>query len=76
MVESRPTDFPGEIYIQETKLALETAAKTHLGLVLWTDRSILDHGGAGAGVAWKSTIGWQASKTTLGSNKEIFNAEL
>ena len=76
VVESRPTDFPGEIYIQETKLALETAAKTHLGLVLQTDRSRLDYRGARAGVAWKSIIGWQAFKTTLGSNKEIFNAEL
>jgi ribonuclease HI len=77
IVEIRPQYFPGNICIDDTATALKLAKqKSTRGLTLWSDGSRLDHGGTGAGVAWKSNGEWLTSRTNLGKNKEIFDAEL
>jgi ribonuclease HI len=47
-----------------------------LELAIWTDGSKLDTGGVGAGVTWKRDNIWRQKGYSLGSTKEVFDAEL
>jgi ribonuclease HI len=77
ITETRPEPFPGRVYIQDSEAAMKTAKDISTqGLALWSDGSRLQHGGTGCGVAWKTNGVWQTTKTNLGRNKEIFDAEL
>ena len=47
-----------------------------LELAIWTDGSKLDTGGVGAGITWKRDNIWRQKGYSLGSTKEVFDAEL
>ena len=70
--------FKGEIIIEPKEKSIEEAIKYRAGLVMWTDRSKLENGRAGAAVCWKEKgLGlWKEKGVFLGKNKEILDAEL
>lgn len=45
-------------------------------LVMWTDGSRTDEGRVGAAVAYRREEGWKTLKRHLGTNKEVYDAEL
>ncbi len=73
-----PVEFVGKIIIQESKIAIKQAKEDMSGLILWSDGSKREAGGACAAVAWKSFLsyGWNTCKISLGKSKEILDAEL
>lgn len=78
VIHLKPVEFTGKIVIQERKMALKEAKEDTSDLILWSDGSKGDAGGAGAAVVWKSSrsFGWNVCKISLGKNKEIWDAEL
>lgn len=68
--------FPGKIFMEEKSKAIKTAKGDQADFTLWCDGSKLDYGGTGAAVVWKQDSDWLTQKTTLGKNKEIFDAEI
>ena len=78
VIHLKPVKFTGKIVIQERKIALKEAKEDTSDLILWSDGSRGDAGGAGAAVVWKSPrlFGWNVCKISLGKNKEIWDAEL
>ena len=74
-----PQDFPGKVCIEDRNRAIQVAREELADLTFWCDWSKLDQGGTGAAVVWKRNrqdCEWQTQKTTLGKNKEIFDAEI
>jgi len=78
VVHLKPMEFLGKIVIQERKMAMKEAKEDTSDLILWSDGSKGDAGGAGAAVTWKSlrSSSWNVRKISLGKNKEILDAEL
>ena len=78
VIHLKPVEFLGKIIIQESKVAIKEAKEDTSDLILWSDGSKGEAGGAGAAVAWKSCLsyGWNTCKISLGKNKEILDAEL
>lgn len=62
--------------MEEKSKAIKTAKGDQADFTLWCDGSKLDYGGTGAAVVWKQDSDWLTQKTTLGKNKEIFDAEI
>ena len=78
VIQFKPVEFSGRIIIQEPKLALKEAKTDLSDLILWSDGSKLQSGGAGAAVIWRNCLphGWNTCKISLRKNKEILDAEL
>ncbi len=78
MIHLKPVEFLGKIIIQESKVAIKEAKEDTSDLILWSDGSKGETGGAGAAVVWKDYLsyGWSTCKISLGKNKEILDAEL
>ena len=74
----KPVEFVGKIIIQKSKVAIKQPKEDISDLILWSDGSKREAGGASAAVAWKSfpSYGWNTCKISLGKNKEILDAEL
>jgi ribonuclease HI len=68
----------GQIIIERTDLAEETARRWgDLGATcLWTDGSQLPDGHTGAAVAWNVDGRYDSQEFYLGTNKEVFDAEV
>ena len=78
VIQFKPAEFSGRIIIQEPKLAIKEAKADLSDLILCSDGSKLQSGGAEAAVVWRNCLlhGWNTCKISLGKNKEILDAEL
>lgn len=76
--ETEPANFPGKVIIQERKMAIKEAREHTSDLILWSDGSKGDAGGADAAVVCKSpwSYAWNICKISLRKNKEILDVEL
>ena len=54
----------------------ETAQNWRRTGTVWTDGSRLDSGAVGAACAWQTEEGWTGRRFHLGTNKEVFDAEV
>ena len=72
------TNLPIQVILQAKQEALQEAAKSRAGIILWTDGSKLDTGKVGAAVVWfdNRLNKWQEKRRYLGQNKDSFDAEL
>ena len=74
--------FAGRVILEQREAAILTAnqyglADQHgLADTVWTDGSRLDNEKVGAAFVWRRPEGWQGSRFHLGSNKEVFDAEV
>ena len=70
-------EIRAEVIVEKKEDALRVAAEwsDHRGTV-WTDGSRLEHGPIGAAWAFKRGDKWVRRVTFLGSNKEVFDAEV
>ena len=68
--------FPGQIVIDSQQQALDIARSWTADNTLWTDGSRLQCGKVGAACAWTTPQGWTGQHFHLGSNKEVFDAEV
>ena len=68
--------FPGQIVIDSRVQALEIAKSWTADNTLRTDGSRLECGRVGAACAWTTPQGWTGQHFHLGSNKEVFDAEV
>ena len=67
----------GRVPVDRKEEALRTALEWEdLSSTVWTDRSRLESGKVGAAVAWWRNGGWTGRGTYLGTNKEVFDAEV
>ena len=78
---SRRLAFPGEIAIDSRAEALEIASRPDRRTwtredTIWTDGSRLDSGKVGAACVWETPSGWTGHRFHLGTNKEVFDAEV
>ena len=71
---SQSRTFPGQVYIDKEKPALETAKEWRSRDTVWTDGSRFDSGEVGAACVWKDGERWKGSRYHLGNNKEVFDA--
>lgn len=78
VIHLKPVEFLGKVIIQEPKVAIKEGKEDMSDLILWSEGSKGEAGGAGAAVAWKnfSSHGWNTCKISLGKNKKILDAEL
>lgn len=72
--------FPGKVpLLASDKETAARVAKAHIDgpqeVSMWTDGSKLESGRTGSSVAWKQPQ-WRTRKFHLGTNKEVFDAEL
>ena len=68
--------FAGRIAIEKKEEAINTARGHRLANTVWTDGSRLESKRMGAAFAWRSPVGWSGHRYHLGSNKEVFDAEV
>ena len=68
--------FPGSVTIDDKGPAKETAQNWRRSGTIWTDGSRLDSGAIGAACAWQMEEGWTGRRFHLGTNKEVFDAEI
>ena len=68
--------FPGGFTIDDKGPAMETAQNWRRTGTVWTDGSRLDSGAVGAACAWQTEEGWTGRRFHLGTNKEVFDAEV
>ena len=54
MMHLKPVEFVGKIIIQKSEVAIKQAKEDISDLILWSDGSKREAGGAGVAVAWKS----------------------
>ena len=78
---SRCLAFPGEVAIDSRAKALEIASRPDRRTwtredTIWTDGSRLDSGKVGAACAWETPSRWTGRRFHLGTNKEVFDAEV
>ena len=67
----------GEVIVDSKEEALRTAQEwTDQEGTVWTDGSRLDDGRVGAAWAWQCRGEWQEDGIFLGTNKEVFDAEV
>ena len=69
--------FQGKVFVESKEEALATAMgwSDQQGTV-WTDGSRMENGQVGAAAVWWEAGKWRGSGTFLGSNKEVFDAEV
>ena len=67
----------GGVYVDRKEEAMDIVKewKDRSG-TMWTDGSRLESGRVGAAVSWWSKGGWTGRGTYLGTNKEVFDAEV
>ena len=72
------TQLPYKVSIEEREKAKASATENQPeGVIsLWTDGSRLEDGRVGAAAVYKDRDRWRSHKFGLGSNKEVFDAEL
>ena len=68
--------FPGGFTIDDKGPAKETAQNWRRTGPIWTDGSRMDSGAVGAACAWQTEEGWTGRRFHLGTNKEVFDAEV
>ena len=68
--------FPGSFTIDDKGPAKETAQNWRRPGTIWTDGSRLDSGAIGAACTWQTEEGWTGRRFHLGTNKEVFDAEV
>ena len=68
--------FPGQIVVEGRGGALQTAGSWARGDTIWMDGSRLDNGKVGAACVWRTSGGWTGRRFHLGTNKEVFDAEV
>ena len=69
--------FQGRVCVNRKEEGLRTAREwKDLSRTVWADRSRLENGRVGAAVAWWKNGGWAGGGTYLGTNKEVFGAEV
>ena len=69
--------FQGKVYVDSKEDALRVAQEwSDQWGAMWTDGSRLEGGEVGAAVAWRDNSSWRGSGTYLGTNKEVFDAEV
>ena len=73
-----PTTFPGVVVIDPPLQALEQAKMPLVRGVWWVDRSKIDDGRVGAAAVSldPTSAKWQILKNAIGTNQEVFDAEL
>ena len=70
-------EFQGEVHVAQKEEALQVAQEwADLERTVWTDGSRLDSGRVGAAWAWQQGDEWREEGIFLGSNKEVFDAEV
>ena len=70
-------EFQGEVIVEQKEDALRTAQEWRdLGRTVWTDGSRLEDGRVGAAWAWWQEGEWRGDGSFLGTNKEVFDAEV
>ena len=69
---SESRSFPGQVFIDEEGLELETARSWRSRDAIWTDGSRFDSGEVGAACVWKRGESWTGGRFHLGNNKEVF----
>ena len=72
---SQGRTFPGQVYIDKEKPALETARGWRGRDTVWTGGSRFDSGEVGPACVWGNGEDWKGSRYHLGTNKEVFDAE-
>ncbi|ODM15198.1 hypothetical protein SI65_09437 [Aspergillus cristatus] len=75
---TQPTSsqFPGQIEVLPGPEALAAVQSLSPGLAIWSDRSRLENGRCGAGLAWQEPGSWKTQGFPLGKGYEVFDAEL
>ena len=69
--------FQGRVCVDRKEEALRTAMEWRdLSRTVWMDGSRLENGRVGAAVTWWKDGGWDLRVTYLGTNKEVFDAEV
>ena len=68
--------FAGRIAIEKKEEAINTAQGHRLANTVWTDGSRIESKRVGAAFVWRSPVGWLGHRYHLGSNKEVFDAEV
>ena len=67
----------GKVFVDNREDALALALEwTDQSGTIWTDGSRLEHGQVGAAAVWWEEGRWRGSGTFLGTNKEVFDAEV
>ena len=70
-------EFQGEVHVAQKEEALQVAQEwTDLERTVWTDGSRLENGRVGAAWAWWQEGGWRGDGSFIGTNKEVFDAEV
>ena len=70
-------EFQGEVIVDSREEALQTAKEWEdQERAVWTDGSRLDSGRVGAAWAWLQGGEWRERGVFLGTNKEVFDAEV
>ena len=70
-------EFQGEVCVESKEDALRTAQEwTDQARIVWTDGSRLEDGGVGAAWVWRQDGEWKGEGIFLGTNKEVFDAEV
>ena len=75
-VWSEGRTFPGEFNILPEAVAADQARREKAQGTIWTDGSRLGDGSVGVACSWQTEGGWRSRRFFLGSNKEVFDAEL
>ena len=70
-------EFQGEVIVEQKEDALRVAQEWRdLERTVWTDGSRLEDGRVGAAWAWWQGGEWRGDGSFLGTNKEVFDAEV
>ena len=68
--------FPGRIVMKKRESALVMVKEWRGPNTVWTDGSRQEDGRVGAACVWRTQEGWTGRRFQLGSNKEVFDAEV
>lgn len=68
--------FPSQVIIDSRQGAHQTAGSWTREDAIWADGSWLGNERVGAACAWRAPSGWTERRFHLGSNKEVFDAEV
>ena len=70
-------EFQGEVIVEQKEDTLRVAQEWRdLERTVWTDGSRLEDGRVGAAWAWWQGGEWRGDGSFLGTNKEVFDAEV
>ena len=69
--------FPGKVVVERVgESALVTAKEWRKPDTVWADGSRQEDGRVGAACVWRTQEGWTGRRFQLGTNKEVFDAEV